>query len=71
MKYWWSQPIANDVSRFTNASSVIPTDKFQDEPNQSQRLLSLENFEKSDFLAPLTQAENAQYKELWINMRSS
>ena len=70
VEYWWSPTIAYDVSRFTNASSVIPTDQFTDEPNQSQKLLSPENLEKSEFLAPLTKVGNDQYKKLWIDMRS-
>ncbi|MEM9137323.1 MAG: extracellular solute-binding protein [Cyanobacteria bacterium P01_F01_bin.42] len=64
VEHWWSDDVANDIARFTDAAPVIPI-------QADQSTLTPEDFDRSEFLLPLDPRAIEQYRQLWLEMRNS
>lgn len=70
IKYWWQEEVAEDITKFTDAASIIPTQAEIRSRHLSQKDLTEANLSRSEFLLPLTSAALDQYQTLWQTMRA-
>ncbi|ABW30094.1 extracellular solute-binding protein [Acaryochloris marina] len=69
INYWWEDTVANNLSKFTDTISPLLSTTLPVK-SQSHRLVAApKQFERSEFLFPLSPPTLQQYERLWQAMR--
>lgn len=69
INYWWEDTVANNLSEFTDTVSPLLSAQLSIKSRSHRLVATPEQFEKSEFLLPLSTLTLQQYKRLWQAMR--